>query len=125
MKNKKHLSLILVIMILIISVFGTALCAEAASSVRVEKGRYTRVCYTGGKSRIKITNDTNTNLDVLMKNKNGRKVWQENRAIKTGQSSRTFYCGKNVHSIWIKVSDRNWWEIFPTFRGKYASVRWY
>lgn len=51
------------------------------------------------------TNYAHTN-DVIMLNKSGKVVWQENGAIPYS-GSRTFWCGRNVCKIRVKISVSN------------------
>ena len=109
-KIAKKMGIMLLIMGLLTASIAPATTVYASGSQVVTKGTYTTVCYPGGRSYIKIENQLacfwgyKSPLDVRMVNKAGKVVWQENCAIRAGQSYRTFYCGKNVYRIDIRVN---------------------
>lgn len=115
-QKKKSIRTILILLTVLTIIVSSALSVSAAGSYRVQKNTYTTVCYTSGTPYIKIENTLRSKLDVRMKDKNGKVVWQENNAIRSGESYRTFYCGKNVNRIEIRVNSGN--------VGYYGNIVW-
>ena len=105
---RKSAGVHLMIIAILVTMLAPVTTVQADSSVTLYKDHYEFVCATSGRPYIKIENTLPRNsLDIKMVDGNGRTVWQENNAIRAGQTYRTFYCGKNVNKIYMRVNRNN------------------
>lgn len=108
----KKLPRSIIVAIVCIALLSIALPAYAASNYTLTTSYTTAAQSTAGLGKyitIQCFNnpyEAQTN-DVIMYDKYGKIVWQENGAIKQ-YGQRTFWCGKNVTVIKVKARVTGW-----------------